>query len=52
MNIQFESAQTGTLRVELLNTMGQIMQQTTIKATKSNSIQFDLQQKYPRGSTG
>ena len=50
MNIQFESAQTGTLRVELLNTVGQVMQQTSVKAIKSNSLQFDLQQKYPRGS--
>lgn len=50
MNVQFESAQTGTLSVELINTTGQVMQQSTIRASKTYSLQFDLRQKYPRGS--
>ncbi len=50
MNVQFESPQTGTLAVELINTTGQIMQQTTLRAIKMNNFQFDLKQKYPRGS--
>jgi hypothetical protein len=50
MNVQFESAQTGTLSVELVNTTGQVLQQNTVRAVKTNSLQFDLKQKYPRGS--
>jgi hypothetical protein len=50
MNVQFESPQTGTLTVELINTTGQILQRNTVRATKMNSLQFDLKQKYPRGS--
>ena len=50
MNVQFESPQTGTLMLELINTTGQVMQQSTVRATKMNNVQFDLKQKYPRGA--
>ncbi len=50
VNVQFESPQTGTLSVELINTAGQIMQQNTVRAVKMYNLQFSLQQKYPRGS--
>ncbi len=50
MNIQFESPQTGTLKVELINTTGQVMQQSTVRAAKMGSLQFDLSQRYPRGT--
>jgi len=50
VNVQFESPQTGTLMLELINTTGQVMQQSTVRATKMNSVQFDLKQKYPRGA--
>ena len=50
MNIQFESPQTGLLTVELLNTVGQVMQQNSVHATKLNVLQFDLKQKYTRGT--
>ena len=50
VNVQFESPQTGTLMLELINTTGQVMQQSTVRATKMNNVQFDLKQKYPRGA--
>jgi hypothetical protein len=50
ITVQFESPQTGMLTTELLNTVGQVMQQSNIHATKLNNMQFDLKQKYPRGS--
>lgn len=50
VNVQFESPQTGTISVELINTTGQVLQQNTVRAAKMNGLQFDLKQKYPRGS--